>query len=259
MHIVRYLWQGSEGYGVVEGQDIYAVEGDVFGQFARGGRVADRSPLRLDEARILPPCKPSKIVAVGLNYRAHAAESGMAVPSEPLLFFKPPSSVIGHGDEIVYPAISERMDYEGELGVVIRRRARFVAAADALDYVLGYTCANDVTARDLQKRDNQWARAKGCDTFGPLGPFIVTDLDPGSVGIQTRVNGEVRQYSNTSDLVFGVPELINFITQAMTLEPGDVIITGTPSGIGPLQPGDVVEVEIEGIGVLRNTVIAEER
>lgn len=254
MHIVRYLWRGSESYGLVEGQDIFTLEGDVFGQFSRGGRVVG-----LDEVKILPSCQPSKIVAVGLNYRAHAAETGATVPDEPLLFFKPPSAVIGHLDEIVYPSISERVDYEAELGVVIGRRARFVAAVDALDYVLGYACANDVTARDLQHRDNQWARAKGCDTFCPLGPFIATDLDPGNLRVQSRVNGEKRQDSNTADMVFGVAELISFITQAMTLEPGDVVLTGTPSGIGPLHPGDVVEVEVEGIGILRNSVVAEDR
>jgi len=254
MHIVRYLWQEYEGYGIVDGHDILAVEGDVFGQFSRGGQVAS-----LDEVKILPPCRPSKIVAVGLNYRAHAAEAGATVPDEPLLFFKPPSAVIGHRDEIVYPSISERVDHEAELAVVIGQPAHFVTEADASDYVLGYTCANDVTARDLQHRDNQWARAKGCDTFCPLGPFIATELDPGNVRIQSRVNGETRQDSNTADMVFSIPELISFITQAFTLEPGDVILTGTPSGIGPLQPGDVVEVEIEGIGVLRNSVVAEVR
>ena len=201
-----------------------------------------------------PPCAPTKIVGVGLNYRAHALEMGKPLPSEPLLFLKPPSAVIGSGTPIVLPAGYERVDYEGELAVVIGRRARNVGVARALEYVDGFTCAMDITVRDLQKRDVQYTRAKGFDTFCPLGPVIARGLDPSRLRLRTRLNGEVRQDSRTNDLIFSVPELVAFVSGVMTLEPGDVISTGTPPGVGPLAPGDVVEVEIEGIGILRNPV-----
>jgi 2-keto-4-pentenoate hydratase/2-oxohepta-3-ene-1,7-dioic acid hydratase in catechol pathway len=215
----------------------------------------------LDQVRLLAPCQPSKIVALGKNYAAHAREmaaKGMSseVPSEPLIFLKPPSAVIGPGEAIVYPAMSQQVDYEAELVVVIGRRAKSVAQGEARSYVLGYTCGNDVTARDLQKKDGQWTRGKGFDTFCPLGPWIVTNPDPANLHLETRVNGVVRQSGVTSDLIFGVEVLVSHISQIMTLEPGDVIMTGTPAGVGPLVPGDVVEVEIEGIGVLRNPVVA---
>lgn len=200
--------------------------------------------------------RPSKIVGIGQNYRAHAAEMGKGIPEEPLMFLKPPSAVIADGMPIERPSGYERVDYEGELGVVIGKRAHRVARERALDYVAGYTCVNDVTVRDLQKKDGQWTRAKGFDTFCPMGPRIATGLDPAKLRITTRVNGVIKQDSSTSDLIFDVPTLISFVSQHMTLEEGDVISTGTPSGVGPLQPGDVVEVEIEGIGVLRNPVIA---
>jgi 2-keto-4-pentenoate hydratase/2-oxohepta-3-ene-1,7-dioic acid hydratase in catechol pathway len=249
MRIVRYEYYHQSDYGLLEGDVINAVSGDVFGDFGRGARRA-----ALSEVRLLAPCQPSKIVALGLNYRAHAAEVKTALPTEPLIFLKPPTTVIGPNDPIVYPAMSQRVDYEGELAIVIGRVARHVVEANALDYVLGYTCANDVTARDLQSRDGQWTRAKSFDTFCPLGPWIETDLAPGDLRIETLVNGGVRQSSRTSDLIFGVPKLISFVSHVMTLLPGDVILTGTPSGVGPVQPGDVIEVEIEGIGVLRNPV-----
>jgi len=198
---------------------------------------------------------PSKIVAVGRNYVAHARELGHEIPVEPLIFLKPSSAVVGDGDDVVYPRQSHRVDHEAELAVVIGRRCKDVAAADALAYVRGYTCANDVTARDLQEIDDQWTRAKGFDTFCPLGPRIVEGIDPGSVSVVARVNGEVRQQGKTSDMLFAVPILIAFISGIMTLEPGDVILTGTPPGVGPVQRGDLMEVEIEGIGVLRNRVV----
>ena len=201
--------------------------------------------------------KDTKILAVGVNYRAHAAEASLDVPPEPLVFSKPPSSVIGPLDPIVYPVLSQRVDYEGEVDVVMGKRTRNVPPEKARDFILGYTCGNDVTARDLQQRDDQWTRAKGFDTFCPLGPHIVTDLDPAHLNIRTRVNGEIRQNASTADMVFSVAELIAYISQVMTLEPGDVILTGTPSGVGPLQPGDVVEVEIEDIGTLRNPVVSQ--
>jgi len=251
MRIVRFVEKGGEGrYGVIEGDDVYAVEGEVFGDLNRGERVG-----ALSELRLLAPCQPTKVVAVGLNYAAHAAESQKEVPAEPILFLKPPSAVIGPGEKIVYPAISQWVDHEAELVAVVGRRARNVAAGEALDYLLGYTCGNDVSARDLQRRDGQWARGKGFDTFCPLGPWIVTDLEPGDLAIACRVNGQVRQESRTSHMVFSVAELVAHVTQVMTLEPGDVILTGTPAGIGPLQRGDRVEVEIEGVGVLENRVV----
>ena len=213
-----------------------------------GGEV-----LAMEDVELLAPCCPSKVVCVGLNYVEHAKELKMKLPEEPILFLKPPSAVIGPGAEIVMPKSSERVDYEGELGVVIGKRCKAMAADEAKKYVLGYTCFNDVTARDLQQKDGQWTRAKSFDTFAPFGPWIAS-IDPSNADIKTRVNGEVKQSSNTADLIFGVPKLIEFISHVMTLEPGDVIATGTPSGVGRLEKGDVVEVEIEGIGVLKNRV-----
>jgi len=249
--IVRFTQDSEPKYGLIEDNEVYAIEGDVFGDFERGERVGT-----LPEMRLLAPCEPTKIVAVGRNYAEHAAEMQSQVPTEPLVFLKPPSAVIGPGAAIVYPPISQRVDYEAELAVVIGRRARNVPANEALDFVLGYTCGNDVTARDLQRKDGQWTRSKSFDTFCPLGPWIVTSLDASDLPIESRVNGAVKQRSRTSQMIFPVAELIRHITQVMTLEPGDVILTGTPAGIGPLQPGDRVEVEIEGIGVLENTVVS---
>ena len=199
---------------------------------------------------------PSKIIGIGVNYRAHAVEMGKGLPEEPLMFMKPRSAMISDGREIERPAGYARVDYEGELGVVIGRRARRISRESALEYVLGFTCINDVTVRDLQVKDGQFTRAKGFDTFCPIGPRIVSGLDPSALKITTRVDGQVRQDSSTSDLIFDVPTLIAFCSYHMTLDPGDVISTGTPSGVGNLVPGNVVEVEIEGIGVLRNPVIA---
>ena len=197
---------------------------------------------------------PSKIIGIGTNYRAHAVEMGKGLPAEPLMFLKPRSAMIADGDAIVRPRGYERVDYEAELAVVIGQRARRVPREKALDVVLGYTCINDVTVRDLQKKDGQWTRAKGFDTFCPLGPHIVAGLDPSALRIVTRVNGVVKQDSSTADLIFDVPTLIAFASQHMTLEYGDVISTGTPSGVGPLNSGDRVEIEIEGIGILHNPV-----
>jgi 2-keto-4-pentenoate hydratase/2-oxohepta-3-ene-1,7-dioic acid hydratase in catechol pathway len=202
---------------------------------------------------------PSKVVGIGLNYRAHAEEMKKPLPDEPLLFLKPPSAIIGPDQAIVRPPGYARVDYEGELGVVIGKRARRVSVENALDFVAGYTCCNDVTVRDLQKKDVQYTRAKGFDSFCPIGPRVVAGLDPRNLRIVTRLNGEVRQASSTSDLIFDVPAIIAFVSNVMTLEEGDVISTGTPPGVGNLEPGDVVEVEIEGIGVLRNPVIAWEQ
>jgi 2-keto-4-pentenoate hydratase/2-oxohepta-3-ene-1,7-dioic acid hydratase in catechol pathway len=209
----------------------------------------------IDDVMLLAPVLPSKLVCVGKNYAAHAAEFGMEVPEEPLLFLKPSTAVIGPGDQIRLLPISRRTDYEGELAVVIGRLARTVRAEDASRFILGFTCANDVTLRDLQRTDDQWARAKGFDGSCPLGPWIETSVDPTDAVVETRLNGDVVQHASTSDMVFGVAELIEYITTFMTLLPGDVLLTGTPEGVGRVQAGDVVEVEVEGVGTLRNPVI----
>jgi 2-keto-4-pentenoate hydratase/2-oxohepta-3-ene-1,7-dioic acid hydratase in catechol pathway len=216
---------------------------------------------RLEElpsgARMLPPCSPSKIVCVGRNYPEHAKELGNEPPKEPLIFLKPPSSLIAFGDNIIYPAISERVDFEGELGVVIGKRARNVSAADAKDYVLGYTCVNDITARDLQRKDGQWTRGKGFDTFCAVGPCLVTkdEVDLDGLRIRTLVDGVVKQDGGVNEMMFGVGAIIQYVSAFMTLEAGDLIATGTPSGVGPLQPGSTVRIEINSIGVLENTVV----
>jgi 2-keto-4-pentenoate hydratase/2-oxohepta-3-ene-1,7-dioic acid hydratase in catechol pathway len=210
--------------------------------------------LALDDLRLLAPVLPSKLVCVGRNYEAHAAEWGLSVPEEPLLFLKPSTAVLGPNDPITLLPISRRIDYEGELCVVIGRLAKDVKAEDAYRVILGYTCGNDVTLRTLQKTDDQWARAKGFDGSAPLGPWIETDLDPNDVIVETKLNGEVRQHESTTALVFGVATLIEYITAFMTLLPGDVIMTGTPEGVGKLAPGDVVEVEVDGLGTLANPV-----
>jgi 2-keto-4-pentenoate hydratase/2-oxohepta-3-ene-1,7-dioic acid hydratase in catechol pathway len=208
----------------------------------------------LDDLRLLAPVIPSKVICLGKNYAAHAAEFGGDVPDEPLIFLKPSTSVSGPGDSIPLLPISRRVDYEGELAVVVGRIARHVRAEESFRFILGYTCGNDVTLRDLQKKDGQWTRAKGFDGSCPLGPWIQTGLDPNDLALETRVNGEVRQAARTSDMVFGVGTILEFVTEFMTLLPGDVIMTGTPEGVGKLGPGDVVEVDVEGIGVLRNEV-----
>jgi 2-keto-4-pentenoate hydratase/2-oxohepta-3-ene-1,7-dioic acid hydratase in catechol pathway len=222
-------------------------------RFLNRGRVsiADHLP---EGATLLPPVMPSKIVCVGRNYAEHAKELGNEAPSEPILFLKPPSALLAPGGTIVRPAASQRVDFEGELAIVIDREARDVSQAQWRDYVRGFACANDVTARDLQKKDVQFTRGKGFDTFCPIGPCIEDDLDVADVRLVTRVDGEVRQDGRTSQMLFPPAFLIEFISSIMTLMPGDVILTGTPSGVGPLNPGETVEVDIEGIGVLRNVV-----
>jgi 2-keto-4-pentenoate hydratase/2-oxohepta-3-ene-1,7-dioic acid hydratase in catechol pathway len=210
----------------------------------------------LSSVKLLVPCEPTKIVCVGRNYVDHAKEMGSELPAEPLLFLKPPSALLPSGGDIVYPRQSRRVDFEGELAVVIGKRCRNVARSDSYSVIRGYTAFNDVTARDLQKTDGQWARAKGFDTFAALGPCIVEGLDPSRLRLRTYLNGELRQDASTDQLIFDVPALIEYISAAFTLEPGDVIATGTPSGIGPMKPGDEVKVEIEGIGSLVNRVVA---
>jgi 2-keto-4-pentenoate hydratase/2-oxohepta-3-ene-1,7-dioic acid hydratase in catechol pathway len=211
-------------------------------------------------ARLLPPCSPSKIVCVGRNYAEHAKEMGADVPAEPTIFLKPPSSLIAAGDAIVYPRLTQRLDYEGELGVVIGRRARKVRSADAPAYILGYTPVNDVTARDLQRKDGQWTRGKGFDTFCPVGPYIVPrgEINLNDARLRTLVDGEKKQDVAITEMIFSVDVIIAYVSAFMTLEPGDLIATGTPSGVGPLQPGSRVRVEIDGVGALENPVILED-
>ncbi len=253
MKIVRYQDGGKIKYGVIEGEAVREMEGDPFGHFHLASKAK-----KLEEIRLLAPCLPTKIVALGLNYRDHAEELKLAIPDKPLLFIKPSTSVIGPGEAIVYPKMSKRVDYEAELAVVIAKVAKNVPEERAAEYVLGYTCLNDVTARDLQPKDGQWTTAKGFDTFAPIGPWIVTDIDPHHLDVSCYLNDERRQYSNTKNLIFGPRQLVGFISSVMTLLPGDVIATGTPSGIGPMVVGDMVNVVIEGIGTLSNHLIAEE-
>lgn len=252
MILLRFVHRGRAAAGVLQEGIVHALLGNPYSAAQAGRPIAP-----LERVRLLPPVRPGKVLAVGRNYAEHAAEFGNAPPPEPLFFLKPPSAVIGPGAPIVLPAISQQVDHEAELAVVIGRRCRRVPPEQALDYVLGYTCANDVTARDLQRRDGQWARAKGFDTFCPLGPWIRTDLDPGDLEIVARVNGEVRQRGRTRDFIFPLPTLIAYAAAVMTLEPGDVLLTGTPAGVGPLRPGDTVTVEIAGLGALENPVVPE--
>ncbi len=257
----RFQQRDVACYGLIE-----SVRGDAtitrtltkapasFADFER----ADKADTLLSAVRLLAPTEPSKIVCIGRNYREHAKELNHPIPTEPLFFLKPPSSVIGNGDEIRRPnMLSQRVDHEGELGVVIAKRCyRLREGDDVRPYILGYTCINDVTARDLQEKDGQWTRAKGFDTFCPVGPVVVEGLDPWKgVLVQTRVNGQLRQDGATVDFLFPLDVLVRFVSQVMTLEPGDLIATGTPAGVGPLQPGDTVEVIVEGVGTLRNSVV----
>lgn len=234
-----------------DGTGWHRLDGDPFGRYTRGPAIDDES------VRVLAPVQPSKIVAVGLNYRDHAREMNKRLPDEPLLFLKPSTAVIGPNDPIVMPSQAGRVDYEAELGIVIGKRAKAVPAAEAEAYILGLTCVNDVTARELQVRDVQYTRAKGFDTFAPVGPCIVVGLDGRELDVESWVNGERRQASNTRELIFGLHQLVEFISSVMTLLPGDVIATGTPSGIGPVAPGDRVVVKVEGIGELVNEVVGD--
>ena len=250
MKIVRFAIADKVKYGVLKGKTIQGIEDKPY----RYLKLVDQH-YQLSKVTLLSPCTPSKIVALGLNYHSHAEELNAPLPDAPLIFLKPSTAVIGPEDNIVYPNSSTRVDYEGELAVVIKKPLWRVSIEDALDYVLGYTCFNDVTARDLQYTDKQWTRAKGFDTFAAIGPCIETELDPGNVNLETYLNGKLKQKGNTNDLIFSVPALINFISHVMTLLPGDIITTGTPSGIGPMYPGDTVEIKIELVGTLRNYVV----
>ncbi|MBI4469020.1 MAG: fumarylacetoacetate hydrolase family protein [Acidobacteria bacterium] len=256
MRICRFLQGQRVSYGRLEQDRVVAIREET----PFNGATPTGEPVPLSSVRLLAPAIPSKIVAVGRNYRAPAAELDHDIPSEPLLFMKAPSALLDPGEAILLPPESERVDHEGELVVVIGRRARRLPPeANPLDYVLGYTCGNDVTARDLQKRDGQFMRSKSFDTFAPVGPWIETALDPADVEVQTKVRGEVRQLGRSREMIFPVPQLIRYISMVMTLFPGDLIFTGTPAGVSPLRPGDRVEVEISGIGALVNTVALEPR
>ena len=266
MKYCRFQLNGEAHYGLVEsvaGRDsilrilLTAPEesdGDV--EDLRTRRI---EPIALDEANLLPPVRPSKIVCVGRNYREHAAELGSDLPTEPLLFFKPNSALLAPGGVVKRPKISNRVDYEGELCVVIGKKCHLLAdSEDVRPYILGYTCLNDVTMRDIQRKEDQWARAKGFDTSCPVGPVVADGMDPwAGVGVETRVNGAVRQAGNTKDFIFPLDVVIRFISQAMTLLPGDLIATGTPAGVGPVVAGDVMEISVEGVGTLRNVVVDE--
>ena len=275
MKYCRFLFEGRIHYGVVEGRgaelsepwivDLAPVpvedlachlERGPASWLVRDPAALDFEPMPMSEAELLPPVTPSKIVCVGRNYRDHAKELGNEVPAEPLLFFKPPSSLLKPGGIVLLPAASSRVDFEGELALVIgRRAAKLEPADDWRSFVRGYTLANDITARDLQKKDGQWARAKGFDTFCPVGPWVSDEVDPeAGLVIETRVNGELRQHGSTADFIFAIPQLLAYITAAITLEPGDLVLTGTPSGVGPLAAGDRVDIDVPGLGVLSNTI-----
>lgn len=249
MKFARVKLNNSPVYVKVNGDKGTVLDGDIFGPYTETGTVID-----MEKAEYLTPCDPTKIVAVGLNYGDHAREMGLEIPAFPALFLKPPSSTAPHLGNIIYPPMSEQVDYEAEFAIVIGRTASYISESEAAEHILGYTCLNDVTARDLQAVDSQWTRAKGFDTFAPIGPVIETGLDPDSAEIRLLLNGEVKQHSNTSNFIFKTNRLVSLISQVMTLYPGDIITTGTPSGIGPMAPGDTVAVEIEGIGTLINTV-----
>ncbi len=248
---VRFFAEGAEVYGQVTPEGVYRIEGDPFGEYQPGEFAGDVKGLRL-----CPPVTPSKVIGVGLNYRDHAEESGADVPDEPVIFLKPLTSVVGPEAAIVHPPGLERVDFEGELAVVIGSEIHCPDPVQARRAIFGYTCGNDVTARDLQRKDGQWTRGKGFDTFCPIGPIINYDVDLGGREITTRLNGEIRQKSSVDAMIYDPEQLVWFCSQVMTLYPGDVILTGTPAGVGPLQPGDEVEVEIEGFGTLKNPVQA---
>lgn len=235
--------------GIVEGNEIKIIDGSIFENFT----ITDEKVL-LSDVMILPPCNPSKAICIGLNYKEHVNEVGEEIPQMPVVFMKPSTAVIGNMDLIEYPDISKRVDYECELAVVIKKEIKNISLENAKDAILGYTCGNDVTARDLQPSDGQWTIAKSFDTFLPLGPWIETSLDPSNLDIKTYLNGEIKQNSNTRNLIFDVYTLVSFISKIMTLNPGDVIMTGTPAGIGPVKRGDKVVVEIENIGQLINYI-----
>jgi 2-keto-4-pentenoate hydratase/2-oxohepta-3-ene-1,7-dioic acid hydratase in catechol pathway len=255
MRFIRFQEKSGETrFGWVLENRVGIVEGSPLGEFRR--LEVDRD---LEGLKLLPPVVPGKIICIGRNYAAHAKEHNVEVPDVPLIFLKPPSALIGSGETIVLPPQSQQVEHEAELVIIIGRRGRWIQAEEAHQYILGFTVGNDVTARDLQNRDNQWTRSKGFDTFCPLGPWLETEFDSADAMVSCHVNGELRQMASTRDMVFSTRQLIAFISSVMTLEPGDAIFTGTPSGVGPLHPGDIVEASVEGLGILRNPVSSETR
>jgi len=251
MKYVRFMNAKNEiGYGCIEGEKIQLLDRNFLDPLSQ----PTKAWLALEEVTLLAPVQPSKVICVGLNYALHIKEMNHSLPEEPVIFMKPPTCVIGPDAEIIYPKISEQVDYEAELAVVIGTTIKDVTEVEAAQAIFGYTCANDVTARDLQKKDGQWTRGKSFDTFCPIGPWIVTDVDPSQLDIQLLLNGVVKQSSNTRNFMASVPKLVSFISQVMTLFPGDVVLTGTPEGVGPMLPGDEVIVKIQSIGQLRNTL-----
>ncbi len=252
MKIVRFTTGFTTEFGVLYEDAVMSIVDAPFEKIKETNRH-----YRISDIRLLAPCLPSKIIALGANYPGHAEEMKSAPPDEPLIFIKPATSVIGPEDKIIYPKASQRVDYEGELGVVINSITRQVSKEQARHHILGYTCVNDVTARDLQAKDVQWTRAKSFDTFCPIGPCIETEIDPSNISLETCLNGITRQKASTSQLIFPIYELVSFISHIMTLLPGDVIATGTPAGVGPMYPGDTIEIKIEGIGTLRNYIVSE--
>lgn len=251
MKIYRYRYKNKACWGVLKEETLFPIKGSPFREFK-----IKTEGIPVSRVSLLAPAEPTKIVAVGANYRNHAQEMARPLPEEPLLFLKPPSAVVGPNDIIIYPRMARRVDYEGELAVVIKKMARNLKNEDRVeDYILGYTCLNDVTARDLQQKDGQFTRSKSFDTFAPIGPCIATDVDPSRLRLKTFLNGKLKQSSSTNNLIFPVPFLVRFISRIMTLNPGDIISTGTPAGIGPMSAGDRVDVQIEGIGTLSNIVM----
>lgn len=251
MKLARFKYNSTIAYGVVEENKIFQIEGSIFNDFRKTDRLFD-----LNSVRLLAPVEPSKIVAVGLNYKDHARELNLPIPQEPIIFLKPATSIIADGESIIYPSIVGQLDYEAELAIVMKKKAKAVPEKKAKEYILGYTCTNDVTARDLQTKDGQWCRSKSFDTFCPLGPFIVNSgIDPNNLDIKLYLNGILKQSSNTNNFIFRIEYLVSFISNVMTLSPGDVISAGTPSGVGPMTIGDEVTVSIEKVCKLTNYVV----
>ncbi|MCG2712127.1 MAG: fumarylacetoacetate hydrolase family protein [Candidatus Omnitrophica bacterium] len=249
MRIVRIYYKGKPKWGVIKKETVHLLEGTPFGRIKYSGQTVAQK-----NAKLLAPAIPSKIIMAGLNYREHAKELGLKIPKVPVLFLKPPTSIAASGENIIYPDGIKRLDYEAELAFIVKKTARNIPENKAGEYILGYTCCNDVTARDLQKKDGQWTRAKSFDTFCPIGPHIETQIRPENLAIRSYLNGRLRQNSSTSDFIFPVYYLLAFVSRIMTLLPGDVVSTGTPHGIGRMNKGDLIEVEISGIGRLRNRV-----
>lgn len=250
MKVVRFEYQGKASYGELEGEKIFLLDRSYFEEnFKLTGDIVN-----LNDVKLLTPVQPSKIICVGLNYSKHIEEMGDILHEEPVLFLKPLTSLIGPEDEVIIPKMSNRVEYEAELVAVVGKTMKDVTEDQVLDSIFGYTCGNDVTARDLQKKDGQWTRGKGFDTFCPIGPWIVTDLDVSELDIRSVLNGETKQSSNTKYFIHSVAKLVSFISQVMTLNPGDVIMTGTPEGVGPMKSGDEIVIEVDGIGQLRNKI-----